>query len=208
MSGQIAEFWASLGIKVDKKELDKVDKFLDATEKKLKGRSKAKSEEAKATESVAKQVKAETAAKVASTKADIAAAKAVDQKTKAVKRLAAAEREAQRLGARLRSTPFTNTAVQSRINSMFPAMAGGMLGARSQERRLLTSFYRGAFDQAERRGRVLQALPSVRSALGEAVGGRSSRVVDRLRQTVVGPEASALKSLGVNNPRFRPLGSA
>src|SRR5690554_81108 len=208
MSGQIAEFWASLGIKVDKKELDKVDKFLDATEKKLKGRSKAKSEEAKATESVTKQVKAETAAKVASTKADVAAAKAVDQKTKAVKRLTTAEREAQRIGARLRSTPFVNTAVQSRINAMFPAMGRRVLPQGSQDRRLLNLFYKGAFDQAERRGRVLQALPVVRGAIGEAVGGRSSKVADKLRQSVVEPEASALRSLGTNNPRFRPLGSA
>lgn len=214
MSGQIAEFWASLGIKVDKKELDKVDKFLDATEKKLKGRSKAKSEEARATESVAKQVKAETAAKAASTKADVAAAKAVDQKTKAVKRLTAAEREAQRLGARLRYTPLVNTALQSRINSMFPAMAGGMLGARSQDRKLLTAFYRGAFDQAAA-GRVGTRNPvSAEAAALRRIGSRSlafggqGRVAEYLRQRAVAPEASALGRIGTNSQRFKPLGSA
>lgn len=153
MSGQIAEFWASLGFKVDPAELKKVDKFLGDAEKRLKRNSKKKTEESKATDRVTKAVKGEVAAKVASAKADVAATKAINQKASATRRLTAAEKEAQRVGARLRSTPFMDTAVQQRINSMFPAMAGGVLGARSQDRRLLTSFYRGAFDSAAK-GRV------------------------------------------------------
>lgn len=214
MSGQIAEFWASLGFKVDPAELKKVDKFLGDAEKRLKGSSKKKTEESKATDKVTKAVKGEVAAKAASVKADVAATKAINKKASATRRLTAAEREAQRVGARLRSTPFMNTATQQRINSMFPAMTGGVLGARSQDRRQLQMFYRGAFDRAGKGGVGIRNPAAVEiEALGR-IGrnspsfGNTGRVADLIRQRRVQPEASALRNLGMNNPRFKPLGSA
>lgn len=212
MSGQIAEFWASLGFKIDPAELKKVDKFLEDAEKRLKGNSKKKTEESKATDKVTKAVKEETAAKAASVNADVAATKAINQKASATRKLTAAEREAQRVGARLRSTPFMNTAVQQRINSMFPAMTGGMLGARSQDRRLLTSFYRGAFDSAGKGGvGVRNPISAEREALGR-IGrnspsfGTTGRVADLIRQRRVQPEAFALGRIGRNSPSFGTTG--
>lgn len=214
MSGQIAEFWASLGFKIDPKEMKKVDKFLEDAEKRLKTTAKAKTEESKVTDKVTKAAAKEAQAKAAVVNADVAATKAIDAKTRATRKLTAAEREAQRVGARLRSTPFVNTTLQKRIDSMFPDINGEMLKAGSRDRRQLTSFYKGAFNQVEA-GRVGVRNPARAeiSALGR-IGSRSlayggqGRVAEYLRQRAVNPEASALGRIGTNNQRFKPLGAA
>lgn len=208
MSGQIAEFWASLGFKIDPKEMKKVDKFLGDAEKRLKTTVKAKTEESKVTDKVTKAAAKEAQAKAAVVNADVAATKAIDAKTRATRKLTAAEREAQRVGARLRSAPFVNTTIQNRINSMFPAMAGGMLGARSQDRQQLTAFYRGVFDQAAA-GRVgIRSPAAVEAAALRRIGSRSlafggqGRVAEYLRQRAVNPEAAALGRIGSRSLAF------
>lgn len=214
MSGQIAEFWASLGIKVDPKEIRKVDKFLKDTENKLKRGGKAKSQEAKASDQVVKAAKSEAAAKSATAKVDAAATKTIDQKTRATQRLTKAERERQRVEKRGRNTLLPMMSTQTFINSAHPSMGRKPLGARSVERKRLESFYGGLFEQANL-GRVRSRNPLARET--EALGrigrnapsfGQTGRVADHLRRRRVEGEVSALGRIGVNRGRVKPVGEA
>lgn len=182
MSGQIAEFWASLGIKVDPKEIRKVDKFLKDTENRLKRGGKAKTQEAKASDQVVRAAKAEAAAKSATAKVDAAATKTIDQKTRATQRLTKAERERQRVEKRGRNTLLPMMSTQTFINSTHPSMGRKPLGARSVERKRLESFYGGLFEQANL-GRV------------------------RPRNSVA-REKEALGRIGVNRGKVKPVGEA
>jgi len=98
MSGQIAEFWASLGFKIAPDEIKKVDKFLGDTEKKLKRVNKERSANAKSGQTVNQWLSAELKAKNALNRTEKESTKAINEKTKAVNKLTAAETKRIRKG--------------------------------------------------------------------------------------------------------------
>lgn len=83
MAGQsIADFFLSLGVKVDKSELKKVDNLLKDIEKRLGGVAKAQGEEAKATDKATTATKKKTKAKTDEQKAEDALTKSAKEANK------------------------------------------------------------------------------------------------------------------------------
>ena len=214
MSGQIAEFWASLGFKIAPDEIKKVDKFLGDAEKKLKGTNQRKTEEAKATTQVTKAVEKEVKAKTSAVKTEVAANKVIEQKAKAVDKLSTAEvRRARKLGESLNRLTPVNTALQGRINRMFPSMGTKVL-PKGEDRSLITSWYRGAFDLASagkvgrRNPALLEAAALNKLGINNPRFSRGGRVTEYLRAKALQPELSALGRIGQRSGSFKPTGWA
>ena len=213
MSGQIAEFWASLGFKIAPDEIKKVDKFLGDAEKKLKGTNRRKTEEAKATTQVAKAVDKEVKSKKQAVKADVEANKAIEQKAKAVDKLSAAEvRRARKLGAAMTPLRRVDTTVLNRINRMFPSMGVGV--AKGDDRSLITSMYGGLFKLADagkvgrRSPAILEAAALNKLGINNPRFSKGGRVTEYLRAKALQPELSALGRIGQRSGSFKPIGWA
>lgn len=198
---EIAKYFATLGFKVNKQETKKVDDALADMERKLGGiatNSKtAKKAESERSKGAVKAIKAETDATKNKTDATTKLARANDVVTRSIAK---------------QTTTLKRSADQ--INRMFPSMKNQPLGAKSADRKMLTSFYGSLFGVADARaaakaGRLQQEIGAI-GRLG-AGSGRLRPLGTALaayKERRLAPEIAALGRIGQNAGGFSPLGRA
>lgn len=192
---EIAKYFASLGIKVNKQDQAKVDTFLNNLEKGLKGNVKG-------TNDLEKAVKKETKTAVDGAKQKVAAQKLVNKETLAT--VAVTNKLTQAVS---KQQQVYKRNVES-INKLFPAMGSKPLPARSRERMDANSIYKDMFKAADTRIKDLNRLSNKVREEGQLLSriGRNSPHFANLPNMGKMREVSALGRIGKNAQAFSAVG--
>jgi len=180
----IAEFFATLGFKVDQKEVAKVDKFLNSTEKSMKGQAKAGKLSVTAQKEVVK-----TTNQMVKSQESLRRAEG--------KRFLQTERMQKRINRLFPSMGRGPLAARSPDRKIITSMYGGMFNQAAAGRI-------GVRNPVAAEAKALQRL----GMNSPAFAPMGARLQAFRQQKMLGAETGALGRLGENNPRFKPTGSA